>query len=159
MPEAVSEASQALITAVKVYIIADKYDITPLKLLSKKKYETLLPLHWNSNSFTESLRLIYYETPEGDRLLKDVAINFAGGKCRELMDRGEYVSFLKEDGEMAVEILRASLQKATNPLTEPSKVVPACVTCGRSDSVATATNKSVKHPGNWWCHRCRCRFG
>jgi ribosomal protein S27AE len=149
-----SEASKALVTAVKVYIIADKYDIPPLKLLSATKYRALLPLHWNSNSFTESLQIIFNGTTENDRLLKDVAVNFAGRKSKELMDRGEFVSLLKGDGEMAVEILKASLPKVSTDMAE--QLNPLCVECGKSDSVVLARNKSK--PGLWWCYRCKLRF-
>jgi hypothetical protein len=150
-----SEASKALITAVKFYIIADKYDVPPLKLLSATKYQALLPLHWNSKPFTESLQIIFDGTTENDRLLKDVAVNFAGRKSKELMERSEFVSLLKGDGEMAVEILKASLPKVSTDMAgQPN---PRCAVCGRSDLVVPARKRPVEGTF-WWCSRCKCRF-
>jgi len=156
-----SGSSEDLITAVKVYIIADKYDIHPLKLLSKTKYEALLPSHWNSSAFIDSLKLIFDETTENDRLLKDVVVDFAGGKSRELMERSEFVNLLKDNAEMAVEIFKASLLKAPKVMLRLPN--PACAICGSSTSVEPANKKfqqATTNPGDmvWWCSSCRCRF-
>jgi hypothetical protein len=86
-----SDTSQELLVHAAVYLIAEEKDILALKHLAKKKYEVALPNGRNSVAFCNSLRLIYDETPESDRLLWDVAISFAGKKAKELMDRGERI--------------------------------------------------------------------
>ncbi|KAA8564609.1 hypothetical protein EYC84_011521 [Monilinia fructicola] len=46
-----------LLVNTMLYVIADKYDIPPLKMLATKKFETALLTDWNSPSFTASLDL------------------------------------------------------------------------------------------------------
>ena len=80
--------SSLLINA-KVYVIADKYDIQPLKQLAETKYKNGLLGHWNSDSFVSSLKLLYEETPDNNRALKDFAMNAAGKHAKALLDRGK----------------------------------------------------------------------
>jgi hypothetical protein len=103
----------ALLMNAKVYIIADKFDIQPLKELAKTNYEEVVAHEWNSESLISSLKLLYDETMDTDCLLKGVAIKATGEDAEELMDRGEFVSLCKESGEIAFDVLKPSLSSTT----------------------------------------------
>jgi hypothetical protein len=105
--EVQTDTSQELLIHTAVYLIAEEKDIPALKELAKKKYAEALPNGWNSKAFCTSLRFIYEETPESDRLLWNVAISFAGQKAKELIDREEFVELWKEKGEIGLEVFRA----------------------------------------------------
>lgn len=165
--------SQELLVHTAVYLIAEEKDILALKQLAKKKYETALPTGWNSMAFCTSLRLIYSETPESDRLLWNVAISFAGKKAKELMDRGEFVELWKENGEIGLEVFRAHLlsngsqnSKTTTAPSTPfdtasTKLSGSALpgtrteypTCPRG-GVAHAEHVSKGRRNQWWCTFC-----
>jgi hypothetical protein len=135
----------ALLINTQVFIIADKYDIQDLKQLAREKYEDVVPHTWDSSSFVASLKLIYEETLESDRLLKDVAVNMAGQHMKKLVDREEFVDLCKNNGVIAFDVMMASLGRLgeTNTGTtrghhgitnEPSKTLTPeeekCFSCG-----------------------------
>jgi hypothetical protein len=139
--------NSALLTNAQVFIIADKYDIQGLKMLAKVKYEEVIPQNWNSASFVASLKLLYEETLESDRLLKDVAIKTAGEHVNELMDRGEFAVLYKENGELAFDVLKASL-------VDPPGL--RCPSCGLSKVQGYV---HVNTPQGYGTYRWRCSMG
>jgi len=66
-------------------------------------------VEWNDASFTSSLKLLYAETPETDRLLKDVAIKAAASHVKELVNQAECVDLCRKNGEIAFDMLKAPL--------------------------------------------------
>jgi len=99
-----------LLTNTKIYIIADKFHISGLKLAAKEKYQEAGIAEWNHPSFSESLKLMYENTLPTDRLLKEVAIEVAAKHVKELLDREEFASLCKESGEIAFDVLQASFK-------------------------------------------------
>ncbi|CZT12787.1 uncharacterized protein RAG0_16492 [Rhynchosporium agropyri] len=89
------ENSAAPLINAKVYIIGDQLDIQALKKLAKVKYEALVSETWNSDSFMTSLELLYKETSEDDRVMREAAVKIAGQHAKELCDRGEFISLCK----------------------------------------------------------------
>ncbi|PQE08263.1 NFX1-type zinc finger-containing 1 protein [Rutstroemia sp. NJR-2017a BVV2] len=103
-----------LIKNAKVYIIADKYDIQPLKKLACDKYTDMLSTSWNSIEFVQTIELIFDGTP--DKLLqmdsiRQAAIEAAAKHSRELLDRGEFVALCQERGDIATAILQSGSKK------------------------------------------------
>jgi hypothetical protein len=107
-----------------MYIIADKYDISPLKTLAKIKYEAIASKEWNTPGFSTSLQLVYEETVETDRMLKDVAIVIAGKHAKELLDRGEFNDLCKMNGNVAYDVLKASVGIVPGPLIVQHPTMP-----------------------------------
>ncbi|TVY58983.1 BTB and MATH domain-containing protein 43 [Lachnellula cervina] len=129
--------SSAPLTNAQVFVIADKYDVQGLKELAEKKYEEAIAGSWNSASFVASLKLLYEETLESDRALKDAAAKVAGQHARELVDRGEFAALCKEHGQIAFDVLKSSILEPAKP-AKPS----SCRQCGCA--------------GQWFCKNCRC---
>jgi len=118
----------------KVYVIADRYDIPDLKLAAMKKYQAVEPIEWNSTSFSASIQLVYESTLEPDAL-RAVIAKAAASHMKELVDRGEFVALCQGNGEVAFDILKASLRGGET-----------CV-CGR------------KRPADAGFHRHNCKWG
>ena len=106
-------AGKLLCFEAKIYAAAEKYGIIALRHMAARNYETALEAEWNTESFPESLKLIYERSSGSDRLLKDIAINFAATKARELADQPAFAALCKENGQIGYEVLTASL-KQTN---------------------------------------------
>jgi hypothetical protein len=96
----------SLVTNVKVYIIADKNAIEALKTLASKKYQRVVRKSWNHPAFAESARLVYENTMESDRAIRDVIVQTASENIKALLDRGEFIELLNTYGELATEILK-----------------------------------------------------
>ncbi|KAE9364479.1 hypothetical protein N431DRAFT_549990 [Stipitochalara longipes BDJ] len=178
------DTSQKLLVHTEVYLIAEEKDIPALKQLAKTKYEKALPNGWNSVAFCTSLRKIYEETPESDPLLWDVAINFAGKKAKELMDRGEFVELWKEKSEIGLEVFRAyislqSSQASTAAAIPSTSAGPNTVTkfgsvFGTTPRMRIGTSRrttgtcpdcasdgnvvTARGKRTWWCKSCRTAF-
>jgi hypothetical protein len=99
---------QALVLNAKVYVMAEKCDVSELKKLATVKYKAALQNEWNSPALAASLKVLYRETPEKDRLLKDVAMEFIGGHMKDLADRGEFMDLCKERHDFCLDLVKAT---------------------------------------------------
>lgn len=97
--------ASSLVVNAQAYILADKYDIQSLKASAVTKYKEILLETWNSTSFIESARLVFNNTRENDRTLRDIIIQRASRNVKALFDRGEFVALLKSHNDFAVEVL------------------------------------------------------
>ncbi|KAH8654087.1 hypothetical protein BGZ60DRAFT_519551 [Tricladium varicosporioides] len=86
-------ALEPLLTNALVYVIADKYNVQPLKELAKKKYEELIPDNWNKI----------------DPLLKGIAVEAAGQHLKELVVRKEFASLCKQNGTIGFDVMKSAL--------------------------------------------------
>lgn len=97
----------ALLLNTGVYILADKWEVSGLKTLAAEKYDqfltetTILPTH----SFIASLRLMYGNLQDGDRLLKDIAMKHAARFLGSLKEVAEFRAFCRENGSIGLEVL------------------------------------------------------
>ncbi|TVY27059.1 hypothetical protein LHYA1_G004766, partial [Lachnellula hyalina] len=101
-----TEPDELLVHA-KVYILAEKYDVSALKFIASKKFQLSLKLCGISDSFVTSLELMFTQTPENDRLLKDLALGFVGKNYWKLADRGDFMALCRHNGEVASEVIKA----------------------------------------------------
>ncbi len=110
----------SLLVNAKLYIIAEKYEIQALKELACTKYQQVLPETWNTSVFAESARLVYDNTVETDRMLRDIIVEVASNNAKTLLDRGEFVDLLKSNGGLATEIMRKAIDRYES-LMEPQQ--------------------------------------
>ena len=107
------ESKETLLNHTKVYIIANKYDIQELKLVAAFKFgESLIALSklpgpaLGSSTYIPALRLMYDETPESDRILKDSAVKFAVEQAKKLVGVEGFAKFCRENGEFGFDLLK-----------------------------------------------------
>jgi hypothetical protein len=101
-----TQVNDLLLVHAKVYIMADKYDMHPLKVLAATKYKLVVTLDWRKSAFLDSARLLYSETVDSDRQLRDVIAQTAKTHLCELLKQDEFVSTLRSHIDMAVDILK-----------------------------------------------------
>jgi hypothetical protein len=100
----------------KMYVIGKEYNIQALKDVAETEYRVCLPDMWESTSFVASLKLLYEEATETDHAMKGIAVKVAGEQARELLSIEELVSLCKENGGIAVDVMKPSLM---DPLKQP----------------------------------------
>jgi hypothetical protein len=127
---------QNLVTLAAIYVVAEKYDVQPLKVLAKIKYESILPTAWNTKHFVESLELIYDGLPEMTEpdSLRDLAIKTAAAHAKELMNREEFMDLCKERGDFATDVFKASLQQNQTSAADTAGAGPSGLPRCRNDS-------------------------
>lgn len=69
-----------------MYSIADKYDIEELKTYSEEALYSALKHQWEPKLFVECVPIIYTSTPEGDRRLRDLAVEYARDNKTDFAD-------------------------------------------------------------------------
>ena len=99
---------EALLTNVKVYVIADKNNIPALQQLARDKYAEIVGILWQSECFMGSMEMVLQQTPPGDSLRK-VVIATAATRVRTLIEEHWFIAMLEEQGELAVEVLKGVL--------------------------------------------------
>jgi len=125
--------THALLKRTKVYVLADRLVILALKKLAATKYKEILPNKGLTSSFTASVKLMFEETLENDRLLKEVAVKIA-----DLTEREQFLSLCKERGDIAVEFIKA---------ITAGTFIKNCPTCAKDGAVRqTSKNWQNKNP-------------
>lgn len=147
----------------KLYIAGDKYDIWGLQVLAAKKYKNALSKEIRSVDFIESLKLIYEQTPESDRLLKDIAIEYAAKGCKALIEKEEFKELCGEHGDIAFDIMRTA--EYANSLTHTVLTAPECPKCVSDYSVSVTSKAqnerfslSGRACGRYFCSSCNFSF-
>lgn len=114
-------------------------------------FTTAANFHSLAPSFSESLRLMYEQTPGSDRQLKDVAVRCASDHMGELMNQDHFVGLLTMVGEIAVDILRCESRNTRLSGSGSTKVLMFCISC--KSEVEQCANKfgTRKH---WHCRVC-----
>ncbi|APA13645.1 hypothetical protein sscle_11g084150 [Sclerotinia sclerotiorum 1980 UF-70] len=98
-----------LIKYAKVYILAEKYDIQPLKTLARETYFTILKTCWYSSYFVESIEIIFDGTPEisGGDCLRNSIVETASRHVKQLLARKDFTQLCQERGDIATSILQS----------------------------------------------------
>jgi hypothetical protein len=131
-PIAPAVNAQNLVTLASIYVVAEKYDVQPLKLLTQTKYEAIVSKAWNTEHFVRSLEVIYDGTQEMSEpdSLRDLAIKTAAMHAKELMIREDFMNLCKDRGDFATDVLQASLVQTQAAATAASRPggsgVPRC---------------------------------
>jgi hypothetical protein len=63
-----------LLIHVRVYALADKYDICGLKKLAQQKFSSLVATEWDSPNFADAIVEVYDTTLDSDRGLRDLIL-------------------------------------------------------------------------------------
>lgn len=99
----------ALLTNTQVYIMAEKYDVQPLRALAKTNYEELVNSCWETSAFVTTLRLLHEGTPEGDPLMEIAIKNATHPRhLKELRSNKEFAHLCKEKGDLCFDMLSTS---------------------------------------------------
>ncbi|KAH7371886.1 hypothetical protein BKA64DRAFT_689686 [Cadophora sp. MPI-SDFR-AT-0126] len=113
MPTDEDDTGLPLLFNVKVYIMADIYDLPGLKTLAKKKFEKAATICWNTPLFTAAAKKLWENTVSSDRMLRDVIVNICRNHIQALLDRGEFRDLLRARGDLCLDVLQLTLERNT----------------------------------------------
>lgn len=89
-----------------VYALAEKYDVEPLKELSKSKFQIQTwGKDWNFDDIPRLLQEVHRSIPATDRGLRDIVIELCAQHIDRLMSNPVFSQVLHEDAILAIEIL------------------------------------------------------
>lgn len=94
---------------VKLYILAENYNIKGLQDLAKSKYAACVSTLWNTSSFVDSIREIYEGTPDisPPDALRQLAVRTASRPThvKELMAREDFGSLFNDNVEFGRDLV------------------------------------------------------
>lgn len=104
------DASQLLIHA-QMYEIADKYDVTGLKTLSKEKFRWACMKFWDHPEFAQAAYHAYTTTPDGDKGLRGVVSKTLSDHMSLLL-KPEVERLMVEFNRLSFDLLMAKAEQA-----------------------------------------------
>jgi hypothetical protein len=135
------EDQPALLSSVRVYAIADKYDIPPLKEIAKKRFGTSAEKNWTHRDFSGIVKEIFESTPTSDRGLRGVAIRIVASHADVLVQKDEFRELIEEVGDLGLNTICLLLEKEKADLRDR---------LNRTSEKDHSTLKMI----NEWCKRC-----
>src|SRR5436190_10693352 len=103
-------STDALLNNLRVYTIADKYDIKELKELARKRFSTQVQTHWNHAKFPAVVREVYDSTVSSDHGLRDIIEKAIKEHVGSVLDDDNFKNLLiSEMGELGVAVLQGVL--------------------------------------------------
>ena len=127
-----------------MYVIADKYDVPALKDLAVEEFQKGLfgrnaSDERETQPLVEAMKIMYEETPEMDRDLKDVATDFIVRHADSFLDWAPFESLCKDIGEIGLDVARQfKKRKAECPecsvvyYTDTPDDLTYCYSCGEA---------------------------
>ncbi|KAL8730526.1 MAG: hypothetical protein Q9166_003975 [cf. Caloplaca sp. 2 TL-2023] len=96
----------ALLNNVRVYALADKYDIQDLKVFAKSKFESRSSsAAWEDIDILAVLEEVYSTTPSADRGLRDIMAKTCSSHLKNIISCSRFREYVQKDGTLGFELL------------------------------------------------------
>ncbi|KAF9250632.1 hypothetical protein DTO006G1_5736 [Penicillium roqueforti] len=120
-----------LLFNVKVYSIADKFEVEYLKVQAKLTFVTLAQDHWDSVEFLVAAFQAYKTTPKLDRGLRDVVVAVCQIHRRELREKKGFEKLLEEAPGLATDLVLLSQRWLPQSASTRVRIVQSfsCLSC------------------------------
>ncbi len=106
MANFVSFASPKLFIPLRLYIMADKYDVPALRLLARDRFYRAAEAHWeDSDCFPDVVDELYSSTPETETAMREIVCRLVGCQVRDRDLRAKMEPVMRKHGEFAVGVL------------------------------------------------------
>ena len=139
--------SSPMVFNVKVYSIADKYDVPALKSQAKQKFKTTVETCWDMDDFPYAVAQVYNSTPSVDRGLRDVVVAVACKHTSQLLSKQGFRDVLEDTVGFASDIAQL-LAKSQERCESRSQNKYRCPNCGKQwEAVLPST-------GSYYCIYC-----
>ena len=89
-----------------VYSIADKYCVSALKHVAKKKFSDAVGTCWDTDGFSLVITDVYSSTPPNDRDLRDLVLQVSSEHIHVLLKKPSFRRILGDDTGFAVDIIQ-----------------------------------------------------
>lgn len=94
-----------LLLHTRVYALAEKYDIPPLKQLARAKFETALACYYDSPELAAAIDEVYHSTIDSDRGLRDIVLE-AFKVHPQLAQTPDVYAVIKDTPSLALELFK-----------------------------------------------------
>ncbi|RYN15717.1 hypothetical protein AA0119_g13004 [Alternaria tenuissima] len=91
---------------VKVYSIADNYEIPALKTIASQKFKESVKTCWNMDDFPPAIAEVYGSTPPNDQGLRSVIVDVACEHITELLQKQGFCDILEETAGFALDLVQ-----------------------------------------------------
>ncbi|KAH6666876.1 hypothetical protein B0J14DRAFT_490538, partial [Halenospora varia] len=116
--KSITSTSNPFLFNVKVYILADQYNVPGLKSLAKAKHEQISVTHWNSTLFCVAAGLLWPNTVESDRQLRDSFIRVAEANIEEMVSTKEWAEVANKWSDLSFAVLESVVEKYVKGVRE-----------------------------------------
>jgi hypothetical protein len=99
------EDQPTLFSSVRVYALADKYDISPLKELARQKFCSWAENNWTCEDFSAIAREVFESTPKNDRGLRDVIIQLVAKHADIFIQKDGLRQLIEDIGDLELSVL------------------------------------------------------
>lgn len=104
--EALAKEHDDLFLPLRLYIMADKYDVPALRLLARDRFYRAAELLWEeAECFPEVVDELYRCTPETDTAMRDIVCRLVGSRIKDDEIRTKMRPVMAEHGAFAVGVL------------------------------------------------------
>ncbi|KAI9778218.1 MAG: hypothetical protein M1839_008335, partial [Geoglossum umbratile] len=104
---------------VRVYAIAEKYNIPDLKSHSMEKFRNWVKNGWPHEDFHAIIKEVFRSTPDSDRGLRDVVSRESKNHCLELLEKGDgFIDEIKGLSEFWLSVLKLGVHDLTERIKE-----------------------------------------
>jgi hypothetical protein len=105
------EDQPALFSSIRVYAIADKYDIPQLKELARERFSNWAEDNWACESFPAIAREVFKTTPTKDRGLRDVVVRLVAIHADDFIGKENSRQLIEDIGDLGLSVLCQLLKK------------------------------------------------
>ncbi|KAF5548959.1 n-carbamoyl-l-amino acid hydrolase [Fusarium mexicanum] len=113
-----------MIFDVRLYQIADKYDIAELKDEVKEQFQRAVGSGWNTSHFPIAANLVYMTTPSQDRGLRDIVFEAVSKNIKTLVGLDSFDELLRTTPDLAADLIPDLCGRIESP--EPADECPEC---------------------------------
>lgn len=99
------DSNSPMVFNVRVYSIADKYDVQALKKQAKRKFENTVQNCWDMDDIPDAVAQVYASTLTSDRGLREVVSAVAGKNISRLLSKQKFRDVLQETTGFASDLV------------------------------------------------------
>ena len=111
---------------VKVYSIADKYDIPALKVQAEQKFRTAAETCWDMDDFPHAVAQVYSSTSSTDQGLRRISTEIACKHIKQLLEKQGFRNILDETVGFASDVAQFLAKSQTQTRSQARYECPNC---------------------------------
>jgi len=139
---------------VKVYSIAEKYDVPALKSIASQKFKESVKTCWNMDDFPPTITEVYGSTPPNDQELRRVIVDAACEHITELLQKQGFCDILGETVGFASDLVQIQASKR-GPDEKQTGIKYQCPNCSEQWKIVAPSGSAYYcphcgiHRSNW----------
>jgi hypothetical protein len=120
-----------MLFCVKVYSLANKFEVEYLKIQAKLTFVNVAQENWNSDEFLMAAFEAYTTTPKSDRGLRDVVVAICQKYRKDLRQKKGFEKLLEETPGLATDVVLLCHRWLPQPASARVRIVQSysCLSC------------------------------